>query len=75
MINIYERDQKSISMTVKVPVSSLDASIEEISSLGKPISKSLSTRDITEEMIDIDARLTNLIALRDRFRKLLGNGN
>lgn len=69
--NIYDRDQKRISMTVKIPVKSLDLFIEKIFSMGDLISKSLHVRDVTEDVIDIEARLTNLKILRDRFRKLL----
>jgi hypothetical protein len=68
---VYDRDQEQISMTVKIPAQRLDSFIEEISSLGKLISKLLTARDVTEEMIDIEAKLKNLKALRTRFRQLL----
>jgi hypothetical protein len=69
--NIHDRDKKQVSLTVKIPEKSLDSFVANISSMGELISKSLNTKDITEEMIDIDAKLTNLKVLRDRFRKLL----
>ena len=69
--NIYEQDNRRLSMTVKIPEKNLDSFIEKTSSMGYVISQSLSVRDVTEEMIDIEAKLTNLKVLRNRFRKLL----
>lgn len=68
---IYDRDKKQISLIAKIPEKSLDSFVATVSSMGELTFKSLNAEDVTEEMIDIDAKLTNLKVLRDRFRKLL----
>lgn len=70
--NVYDRDQKQITLVVKIPANKLDTLLDEFSSLGTVLSKSVSARDITEKVTDIDAKLTNLKVLRERFRQLLG---
>jgi hypothetical protein len=67
----HNRDQELISMTVKIPETRLDFFISQIESKGKLLSKSINSRDVTEETIDIKARLKNLISLREKFRSLL----
>lgn len=62
-------------MTVKIPEARLEQFVDEISAKGKVIVKNMNARDVTEEMIDMDARLKNLLSLRDRFRALLAKAN
>jgi len=69
--DVYDRDETRVSMSLKVPAGDLDAFMDSIGSKGDIVSKSLSVSDVTDEVIDIEARLVNLKALRDRFRKLL----
>lgn len=69
--NIYDKNQRQFSIRIMVPAHSLDSFIEEVTSMGTIISKSLRTRDVTEEVIDVKAKLTNLKALRTKFRALL----
>lgn len=65
------KDEKSVNITARVPQARLESVVDEISTKGKLISKSINAKDVTEEMIDINARLKNLHVLRDRFRILL----
>lgn len=67
----YRRDDKSISMDLRVPESGLDAFVNRASQYGVVKSRSLSAVDVTDEIIDVEARLKNLYVLRDRFRALL----
>lgn len=69
--HIYRRDEKSVSMTAKLPEPALEEFINKTSGFGVVKSKSLSARDVTDEITDIEARLKNLYVLRDRFRLLL----
>ena len=69
--HIYRRDDKSVSLTVKLPETALEELINKTSGLGVVKSKSLSAKDVTDEITDIEARLKNLYVLRDRFRLLL----
>lgn len=63
--------EKRAHVTAKIPVKKLDLFINDVSKLGKLTSRSTSTEDATEQVIDIDARIKNLIALRARYRALL----
>ena len=64
-------NDRTLSMTLRVPEPALDETINLLSALGKVVSRSLRSQDVTEEMIDLEARLTNLEALRDRLRAYL----
>jgi hypothetical protein len=64
-------DNRVLRMTLRVPEPTLEDTMEVVSSLGRVISRSLSSQDVTEEMIDLEARLSNLRALRDRLREYL----
>ncbi len=61
----------SISIDAKVPQEKLELVVEELARAGKLVSKSINTKDVTDEMIDVEARLNNLIALREKYRALL----
>ena len=65
-----ERSEHSASFTFRVPEASLDATLDSLSTLGKVASRTVSAEDVTEQSIDLDARLQSLIATRDRLRKL-----
>ncbi len=69
--NIRDYNQEDISMVVKVPERKLELFVEQISSLGNVTSKSFNSEDVTEEMINIEANIANLSALRERFWSLL----
>jgi len=67
--------EKRANLSIKIPSEKLDSFINEVSNLGKVTYKSTSSRDVTEQIIDIDARIKNLIALRARYRELLNKAN
>lgn len=69
--SMYKYDQARIHMTVKIPSARLDVFIDRVTSQGKLLNKSIHARDVTEESIDIAAKLKNLTSLRERFRLLL----
>ena len=69
--NSREKDASKISMMVKIPEKRLTFFIEKVSSMGNVISKSINSRDVTEQITDMVAKLTNLKLLREKFRKLL----
>ncbi|MFL5562543.1 MAG: DUF4349 domain-containing protein [Gemmatimonadaceae bacterium] len=66
-----ERSERSASFTIRVPEASLDAVLDSLATLGKVASRTVSAEDVTEESIDLDARLQALIATRDRLKQLL----
>ena len=49
----------------------MDQTLENLSKIGEVTHERKSSRDVTDEVVDIEARLKNLIELRDRFRQLL----
>jgi len=64
-------DTRYLSMTLRVPEASLDDTMNQVSTLGRVVSRSLRSQDVTEEVIDLEARLNNLRALRDRLKAYL----
>ncbi|MCH8498593.1 MAG: DUF4349 domain-containing protein [Marinobacter sp.] len=58
-------------LTLRVPASSLNTTMASLESFGKVVSRRVSSDDVTEQYVDIDARLQTMIALRDRLRILL----
>lgn len=67
--------EKRANLNVKVPSDKLNAFVNDVSDLGTVTYKSTSSRDVTEEVIDIDAHLKSLRALRARYRELLAKAN
>lgn len=67
-----EDDQPFISMTVRVPADRLTATLVEIRrQADRVVSESLSSQDVTDEFVDIEAQLRNLQALETELLALL----
>ncbi|MEX0699724.1 MAG: DUF4349 domain-containing protein [Acidimicrobiia bacterium] len=65
-------DQPFISMTVRVPADRLTATLTAIrQEADRVVSESLSSQDVTEEFVDIEAQLRNLEALETELLALL----
>ncbi|MCX7833359.1 MAG: DUF4349 domain-containing protein, partial [Ignavibacteria bacterium] len=58
-------------ITLKVPAEKFDLLIAEITSIGKVLSSNISASDVTEEYIDLEARLKTQKELEERLLKLL----
>ena|SRR5687767_11839670 len=56
---------------IKVPPDRLDALMDSTAALGEVGSRSVGVEDVTERVIDAEARLASLRASRDRLRQLL----
>jgi DNA repair ATPase RecN len=65
--------EKNADIKVKIPASELDVYLDQLSALGKVREKSERAEDITEQIIDAEARLENLKTLRARYRELVMN--
>jgi hypothetical protein len=59
------------NVTLRVPVDSLKTAMSSLEAIGKVTSRRVSSEDVTEQYVDIDARLKTMVALRDRLRALL----
>ena len=67
-----EEDQPSVTMTVRVPVAELTETMNAIKgSVERVVSESQNAQDVSEQYIDLEARLTNLEALEVELRALL----
>ena len=62
--------EKSVDMVLRVPAASLDAALDSLARLGKVESRTVSADDVTEQAVDLDARVASLRAARDRLREL-----
>ncbi|MGD2050346.1 MAG: DUF4349 domain-containing protein [Chloroflexota bacterium] len=63
---------KSGSITIRIPAEEFDATIEEIRDLAFEVtSESTNSQDVTEEFVDLEARVANLEATADRVRSFL----
>lgn len=66
-----DRGEKSARLTLRIPVKAFNLAVGNFESLGTVIYRTVQGEDITEQYIDIKARVKNKIVLRDRLTKLL----
>lgn len=67
-----EDEQPRVSMTLRVPSGELNATMTAIKeSVDEVVAESQSAEDVTEQFIDLEARLANLEALETELRALL----
>ncbi len=64
-------DHPSLTMALRVPVRQFDLSIAAMEALGVRLSKTVSSEDVTGQLVDLDARLKTLRAHEDTLRGLL----
>jgi len=60
-----------VRMEIRVPALRLSPVLDSVRTLGSVDHETLRTTDVTEEMSDLQARLDNLVAVRDRLRSYL----
>ena len=68
-LEVHESSRADYSL--RVPAERLDALMDATAGLGKVESRTVSAEEVTEEVIDTEARLGALRASRDRLRQLL----
>lgn len=67
-----EEEQPAVAMTLRVPVDQLNATMTAIKeSVDEVVAESQGAEDVTEQFIDLEARLTNLEAFEVELRALL----
>lgn len=64
-------DTRGANVSLRIPSAGLDATMDRIAALGNETERRVSARDVTEEVVDLQAVLANKTALRDRLRALL----
>ena len=67
--NISEKYGASVRL--RVPAAKLGDVVDALEKLGDVESREISAEDVTQQTIDLDARLANLVVVRDRLKKHL----
>ncbi|MFE9203631.1 DUF4349 domain-containing protein [Micromonospora sp. NPDC007230] len=62
-------------LTLRVPADRFTAVVDELSRLGQPEQRQVRTEDVTEETVDLDARIATQRARVDSARKLLARAS
>jgi hypothetical protein len=66
-------ERRTGSWQARIPTDRFDAFLEEISKLGVPESRGQTAQDVTEEYVDLEARISNQKRLEERILQLLDN--
>ena len=61
----------SIHIKVRVPADLLETAMDSVATLGKVDKRQISADDVTEQVVDLNARVATRRAVRDRLRALL----
>ena len=70
-ISSNDDDDAYSSLSLRIPKDSLVPVMDKLAALGKVTSRNIEVEDVTEQWIDMQAKLKNMRALRDRLRALL----
>jgi hypothetical protein len=65
------QEDDSVYLSCRVPVAELDAVMDRIAALGKQKQRSTSASDVTDAYADLETRIRNDSALRERLAQLL----
>jgi Domain of unknown function (DUF4349) len=63
--------EKALRMTLRVPGDSLNRALDHLSVLGRATHRTVRRSDVTEQVVDLDARLGTLRGVRERLRAYL----
>jgi len=66
-----DRGEESSSLTLRIPAKAFKTALLDLETIGTVTYRNVTGEDITEDYIDVDARLKNKIVLRDRLKQLL----
>ncbi len=64
-------ERRSGTWTIRVPVEHFESLLDSASSIGVPTSRSQNSEDVTEEFVDVQARISNKKKLEERIVLLL----
>jgi hypothetical protein len=71
----YLAARQDRSVTIRVPRERFDDAIERVEHLGDVTHRSVKAQDVTDEFVDLEARLKNARAMRDRLNELLARAS
>lgn len=66
-----DHGESSASLTLRIPSDAFQPALTDLAAIGRVTQQSVTGKDVTEEYIDIEARLANKVVLRDRLQQLL----
>ena len=66
-----DRGEESSSLTLRIPAKAFKTALLDLETIGTVTYRNVTGEDITEDYMDVDARLKNKIVLRDRLKQLL----
>lgn len=66
-------EHRSGHWLARIPVAQFDSFLDAVSTLGVPENRSQTAQDVTEEYVDLDARIANSERLEKRILELLDN--
>lgn len=64
-------EQRSATLTLRVPQQRLDPSLEALSALGEVTNRNISAEDVSGQIVDVDARLRNLRKQEEMTLKIM----
>lgn len=67
--------EEAATLTLYIPSDRFDQALDELSGLGKVISRNQTAEDVTEQVVDLDSRIATQRASVDRVRALLARAN
>lgn len=67
----YVQSIRGDRVTIRVPVENYRPAVARVQALGRVVHRELEAADVTEEYVDLNARLRNAMAVRDRLNALL----
>jgi uncharacterized protein (DUF1697 family) len=67
--------EESATLTLHIPADRFDQALDELSGLGKVLSREQSAEDVTEQVVDLDSRVATQRASVDRVRALLARAS
>jgi len=68
-------DRSTVQLVFRVPAEKFTATLEALANLGDEQSRQVQTDDVTDQIIDLDARVATQQASVDRVRSLLARAN
>jgi hypothetical protein len=71
----YVATRNDTSVTVRIPSAQFRAGLRQVEGLGEVTSRSVSTEDVSEQFHDLEVRLANLRALRQRLETFFSRAN
>jgi hypothetical protein len=67
----YVQSERDAAIVLRIPSPRFREGLEDAAKLGREVSRRLDVQDVTEQYIDLELRLKNARALRDRLEALL----